>query len=195
MVKFNQKVTTKHNNVKFDTITTISRKDYTPDGLTALYDAIGYTITKRRDDLEKDDRFVVCTILTDGQENSSNKFNQRDVFNLIEEMKATGKWTFRFLATDQDAFESGSKLGIKNCVNFVSTNNGLESLTQKMNSAFKVCSLNNLSGTSVSNENLFDNQQSHNNQQQQQVQQQSSHDNQQQQEVQQHEGNTDCMIV
>ncbi len=28
LVKFNQKVTTIHNNVKFDTITTISRKDY-----------------------------------------------------------------------------------------------------------------------------------------------------------------------
>jgi len=92
---------------------------YRPGGCTALYDAVGHTILTL-DESAKEDEFLLVAILTDGMENSSVRFTQGDVFRMIQERQATGRWTFVFLGADQDSWASAERLGIdrRNATNF-----------------------------------------------------------------------------
>lgn len=88
----------------------LTRATYRPNGNTALYDAIGRTINSIKNLPQQPDKVVVC-IITDGQENSSHEFNQKQIFDLIEEKKQDG-WQFTFLGADQDAYAAGMQLGV-----------------------------------------------------------------------------------
>ena len=93
--------------------------EYPLGGTTALFDAIGmaiqdYEMTQRNNP-------VVCVILTDGEENASQKFKRQQISEMISEREAPrGEWKFVFLAAHQDAFAAGEALGVKrdNCANF-----------------------------------------------------------------------------
>lgn len=80
--------------------------NYTPRGTTALYDAIGRTIS----DLGTKKNVVVC-IITDGQENASSDYTYESVKALIEEKKNAG-WKFEFLSSDLKSVQVGSSFGI-----------------------------------------------------------------------------------
>ncbi len=92
---------------------------YQPDGWTALYDAVGKTIEDVERVKEPDDH-VLFAIFTDGMENSSVRFGQREVFRMIRERTDSGKWTFVFLGANQDSWASAEQIGIPryNAVNF-----------------------------------------------------------------------------
>ena len=89
--------------------------DYSPHGLTALYDAVGRSITKTRKYLDSlgDDRpsDIIMVILTDGQENASRRWTARRVFDLITEAEDDG-WQFVFLGANQDSWSVSRQLGI-----------------------------------------------------------------------------------
>lgn len=87
----------------------IGEKDYSPSGSTALFDAIGSTIGRYRD--EKD---VVMVIATDGQENSSREFSFKEITKLIGDCKENKNWKFIYLSEDIDTFSQGSSLGFNN---------------------------------------------------------------------------------
>jgi Mg-chelatase subunit ChlD len=84
--------------------------------MTALYDAVGRSITKTRRYLERrgDDRpsDVIVVILTDGMENASHKWTSRQVFDLITEAEDTG-WQFVFLGANQDSWAVAQNMGIR----------------------------------------------------------------------------------
>lgn len=90
--------------------------DYSPGGMTALYDAVGRSITKTQRYLERrgDDRpaDVIVVILTDGMENASRKWTARRVFDLITEAEDSG-WQFVFLGANQDSWAVAQDLGIR----------------------------------------------------------------------------------
>jgi Mg-chelatase subunit ChlD len=90
--------------------------DYSPGGMTALYDAVGRSTTKTQRYLERqsDDRpsDVIVAILTDGMENASRKWTARRVFDLIIEAENTG-WQFVFLGANQDSWAVPQGLGIR----------------------------------------------------------------------------------
>lgn len=72
---------------------------YRPGGGTALFDAVGVTIKGMEEWLNRNpgyDGSKLVVIWTDGQENSSGSFSQRDINGLIEEKKAGG-WNFQFM--------------------------------------------------------------------------------------------------
>lgn len=88
------------------------RAGYVPGGNTALYDAIGRAIRAIEALPEKPDK-VVIAIITDGQENSSHEFTQKDIFDLISWHTNEGKgWQFTFLGADQDAYAASMDMGI-----------------------------------------------------------------------------------
>jgi len=60
----------------------INGETFVPRATTALYDAIGRTINELK---TEDD--VIFVIVTDGAENASKEFTQKDVFAKIEEKK------------------------------------------------------------------------------------------------------------
>ena len=90
---------------------------YVPRGSTALLDAIGTTIDHlgaRISTMPEPDRpgQVIVAILTDGYENSSEKFTWKDISRKILEQTNTYKWQFLFLGANQDAIATAANLSI-----------------------------------------------------------------------------------
>lgn len=88
-----------------------------PRGATALLDAVGRTITAVGEQLaaKPDDERpgeVIVVILTDGHENASREFTNRQIKTLITRQQDTYGWKFVFLGADQDAFAAGGAMGI-----------------------------------------------------------------------------------
>lgn len=94
----------------------INHHNYRLHGMTALYDAMGYTI----DDVGKrlaalpehlrPDR-VLIVVMTDGQENDSNAYptgpiGQRMVMDKVNHQRDNYRWEFMFLGADMDTATS-----------------------------------------------------------------------------------------
>lgn len=113
-----------------------SNDNYIPRGSTALYDAIGKTIARLKEQRSAGELTggVIVTILTDGAENSSQEFRAAQIKELITECESEYGWTFVFLAANQDAFSVGGTLGISasNSVNFDATSKGIARATASM---------------------------------------------------------------
>lgn len=117
--------------VRFD------KTNFVPRGYTALYDAIGRTLSKemkRREANEIDGAIVV--IITDGAENASREFSTDTIKTLIKKCEDEYKWEFVFLAANQDAFSTGASFGLAaaSANNFTADAKGLLGATQVMNS-------------------------------------------------------------
>lgn len=95
-----------------------------PDGMTALYDAIGKSIEfvkkKTGTSLLEQDSDVVMLVLTDGHENSSKVHSGMDVKEMIQACEQTEKWNFLFLGAGLDVTEVTRELdrGRKNSMSF-----------------------------------------------------------------------------
>jgi uncharacterized protein YegL len=109
----------------------LNENTYRPAGLTALFDAIGETtlkVAKRyRDD--DSDAAVLFVIITDGLENASMTFNQDKIKSMVKELEATDRWSFTFLAANQNPLETAvGELGLQmgNVMSFVPDNAGVD---------------------------------------------------------------------
>jgi hypothetical protein len=85
----------------------VKDSQYTPDHMTPLYDSIGWSLN-RYSDLEN----VIFVIMTDGQENYSKEYTHETIFKLIEDKTEEG-WQFVFMGANQDAYVTGSQLGLQ----------------------------------------------------------------------------------
>ena len=79
----------------------LTANEYVTGGRTALYDAIGRTITETNDRLSKiaaesKPEKVILLIMTDGEENESKEYRLRELKLLIELRKRDG-WEFIFI--------------------------------------------------------------------------------------------------
>jgi len=86
----------------------LNEGNYVPDGMTALYDAMGFTINKVIKEYkgDKSDTAVLFVINTDGQENNSAEFNQEQVRSMVEELEKTERWTFTYLGANVDPLKT-----------------------------------------------------------------------------------------
>lgn len=95
----------------------LNQSNYRPQGSTALYDAIGISVTKLQQEIRQEiinnEASVVVVILTDGYENSSKIYNQIQIQHLIKELEATEKWSFSFMSSTPDAVEIAGSMNIK----------------------------------------------------------------------------------
>lgn len=96
---------------------TLSYLNYEPNGGTALYDAMGYTIDSIGQRLNAMPEFqrpnkVVFVVLTDGEENSSRRYSQMMIADRIEHQRNKYSWDFVFLAANQDAVLTARGLNI-----------------------------------------------------------------------------------
>lgn len=83
-----------------------------PRGMTALHDSImkaGRSLESHKPEKVKNKRFLV--IMTDGLENSSREFSEKDVKEFIEKKQSEG-WTVIYLGANQDAIRVGVSLGV-----------------------------------------------------------------------------------
>lgn len=128
VVQFSSTVKVSQNSVNLSEATLFDNINYVPGGGTALFDAIGTTVTNliaRREKGEID--AAIITILTDGEENQSREYDASKVKTLIEKVQNDFGWEVVFLAANQDAFTTGSTFGISasNAVNFTADSKGI----------------------------------------------------------------------
>lgn len=103
----------------------INDKNYNPDALTPLYDAMGFAINKLKQYLNgQTDYNVLVTVLTDGAENASREFSGKDIKNLIDELKQN-RWTFTYIGTDHDVEKAATTLSINNILVFKKSEAGI----------------------------------------------------------------------
>ncbi|MBR1928130.1 MAG: VWA domain-containing protein [Paludibacteraceae bacterium] len=105
--------------------------DYIPNSCTPLYDAVGKSICHLRDQLPKSEKVnVLVTIITDGEENSSELFTAQKIKSLVSELKQSG-WTFAFIGANQDEVLEAQKMGINNSMSFEQSEVGTASMFRK----------------------------------------------------------------
>ncbi len=73
-------------------------KAYNPCAATPLYDAMGKSISKVNAQVEDGDN-VLVTVITDGEENSSEEWTLKMIRTMIEKLKKQN-WTFTLIGTD-----------------------------------------------------------------------------------------------
>ena len=120
----------------------LTQDTFQPRGSTALLDAIGRTINTtgaRLAALSEDERpdRVILAIVTDGLENASTDFTRERVFSMISTQQDVFKWSFLFLAANQDAIAEGARVGIaaQQSLNFAATGAGVRAASRSMSDA------------------------------------------------------------
>ena len=98
-----------HTKIHYDNTPATQTKDlawnaYNPSAATPLYDAIGKGISMVNAQIEDGDN-VLVTIITDGEENSSEEWTLKMVRTMIEKLKKQ-HWTFTLIGTDALDVES-----------------------------------------------------------------------------------------
>jgi len=94
--------------VPIDQVVPLTKETYMPRGGTALHDAMGQVLKMNL----SDDTMVI--ILTDGEENSSNKYTAAHVKDLVD----TKPWKFVYLGANQDAVLTAQGLGINTSMDY-----------------------------------------------------------------------------
>lgn len=101
------KIEKRYASVDIQEVSELSEKNYVPNHLTPLWDAIGKTIQ----DLPKA-KDVLFVILTDGHENYSKEFKTADAKRIIKEKEKDSGWKFLFLGADLSSFHDASNVGV-----------------------------------------------------------------------------------
>ena len=103
--------------------------EYNPGAGTPLYDAIGFGINSIRKAVTDDDS-VLVTIITDGEENSSEEYSGKAIATIIDELKKKG-WMFTYIGANQDAVSVAMTINITNAMNFVQDDAGTKAMFEK----------------------------------------------------------------
>jgi len=129
-VLFDHEIELLHSRENLHDIKPLTDKDYTVRGMTALIDAIGFSINRIKSLHEelKDEKVpenTLFVITTDGLENASKKYSSSEVKKMIEEQKKKG-WEFLFVGANIDAVETARSFGIapERAVNYHSDHKG-----------------------------------------------------------------------
>lgn len=116
-VLFDHECQVLYDRVPLDQMRTMTEKDYSVRGCTALLDAMGGAIRHignvhkyaREEDRPEKTLFVITT---DGQENSSHIYSYKKVKKMVERQKSKYGWEFLFLGANIDAIAEAAKFGI-----------------------------------------------------------------------------------
>jgi hypothetical protein len=113
----------------------IDEKSYNPDSMTPLYDAIGLSTLKLKNEIgDKPNTNVLVTILTDGMENASSEFNGEQIYKIISDLKAQG-WTFTYIGANHDVEGAAMKISITNTMTFTAEEDSVKHMFGKENLA------------------------------------------------------------
>ena len=101
-----------------ETVPLLDEKSYIPGGMTALYDAMGSTM-----DRYKNESNIIMIVATDGEENSSSTYSYKQMIDSVKNLRENKNWNFIYLSEDIDTFKQGNAMGISqstmNCNNIV----------------------------------------------------------------------------
>jgi uncharacterized protein YegL len=104
LVTFNGDVVEHLWNVPADQLQEASSEDYTPEGATAMRDAVGYTVKKLLDTTNpnEDNVAYLVIIISDGETNKDIHYSVASLKEMIESCQKTGKWTFTYMGCSEN---------------------------------------------------------------------------------------------
>lgn len=131
-----------------------------PNGWTALNDAIGDGINllgKRLSDMSPQNRpnHVIVVIVTDGEENRSQRFSHNTIVDMIKHQQSKYSWEFLYVGVGKDAFNTAKEYGISedNMMAYTHDSDGTQAYTKglsakmsaiRSNQAYKMSSHSNV---------------------------------------------------
>ncbi len=128
---FNNRVSTLCDAQAITKVEPLTRKKYFASGSTALYDAIGYAITREDERVVKLARSkkplpqkTLIVVTTDGYENASIKYRYEEIRKLIGQKKEEGV-SFLFIGANIDSDTFAEQIGIGSDYAFTVQNNSL----------------------------------------------------------------------
>ena len=128
-IMFNNAVSTIYDRTPLADVKNITAKEYTPQGTTALLDAVGNTLSKMKalEDIDAKGNKVLVVITTDGKENASREWTYAKVKALISELQEKN-FEFVFLGANIDAAQTAATIGIRreNAVKYKNTSSGVQ---------------------------------------------------------------------
>ncbi len=130
LVTFNDKVKSVYNCVPVAEVKELTDESYQPNCCTALYDAMGMSLTDLRESVAKNDA-VLVTVVTDGEENASKEYNHKAIKSLVEELKAKG-WVFAYIGANQDVEAVAATISITNVLNWEASSVGTAEMSRKL---------------------------------------------------------------
>lgn len=141
LVQFDHEYSVMDSSVPIANAELLNNDRFFPRGWTALYGAIGTAIEdagRRFDAMPESAKpgKVVLVIVTDGQENSSQKyewskrFTRESVRSLVEQQKSQWGWEVVYIGANQDAVLNATSLGISpnNAMNYTANDIGTQSM-------------------------------------------------------------------
>lgn len=135
LVTFNSSQYTIYECEPINKVPELNTSVYTTNGTTALLDAIGVTIDNvgtKLASLPEEDRpsKVLFLIITDGMENSSSKYNHKQIKEMIKHQEEKYSWVFTFYGANIDSYKEGNTMGIarNNTMNYEATSIGTKNL-------------------------------------------------------------------
>ena len=103
----------------------VAATDYRPNACTPLYDAIGISASYLRDTMPKNVECVaMVTVITDGYENASEKYDGSRLKSLVAELESLG-WKFSYIGANQDVIQESRKIGISKSFSFLASEKGV----------------------------------------------------------------------
>jgi hypothetical protein len=95
----------------------LTEQNFSPRGMTALYDAIGKTVIEigkilsSKSEEERPSK-VIVTIITDGLENVSKEFSSTRIGEIIKEQQEKYSWEFLFMGADENSIINAQQINI-----------------------------------------------------------------------------------
>lgn len=164
-VKFSDNVHPLYEGKTINDLSEFEPKAYSPNGSTALYDSVGYTIDmmQKLDGINDEGNSALLIIITDGEENASRKFNSSQIAEKIQSLNKTGKWTVTYLgpnSVDLTKVNNNTKISYGNMYSADLTSNvGYRKAFASMNDSLGVyasnVSYNVASGLSFASDSFY----------------------------------------
>lgn len=108
---------------------------YSPCGMTAMYDGVGYTLKKMIDEDNGDEKTsYLVIVVSDGQENASKEYHSENIASMVSEAESTNRWTFNYLGANQDLGDVSKHMGttqVNNYIDFAATKRGMDDFQAK----------------------------------------------------------------
>lgn len=117
-----------------DHVSDITESDYCPNACTPLYDALGFTLSRLEKQMDETDGIAVVTIITDGEENSSQTFTYAQIKSMIQHLKERGV-VFTFIGANIDAADVAASLNIESSMQFEQTEEGMREMFCRENAS------------------------------------------------------------
>ncbi|MBR4839130.1 MAG: VWA domain-containing protein [Paludibacteraceae bacterium] len=128
LVSFNSDESNKmiFDKVPIEEVREVAAMDYRPNACTPLYDAIGISASYLHDTMPKDvECIAMVTVITDGYENASEKYDGRRLKSLVAELESLG-WKFSYIGANQDVIQESQKIGISRSFSFMASEKGVK---------------------------------------------------------------------